>query len=252
MPLLSVVTEAADLSAALQDLLAQPGQYPAKDIPLSLCFRRPGLGFRSAIARKLAHHQAQVPQQLAQQYLEQITATVSPTNNATHLFTYEAIATPQGWLEFSLIPLDIGRWLDQVIRPQAPISITLDADLLFSCHYLRSRCQELSDLAAVYHSTQLPQWHFHHSRFPAWEQTLLEAIARYVLAALNHQPKPHLLATVEKSLWEFHRHCSLFGYLQQQPTLGCHYWQWLKYLAQFFQNYLPPSQDFLTISKALP
>lgn len=105
MASISVITQDGNLTNDLRVHLAQAGDLAkASEIPLQLCFQRQGIGFRSAIALKLAAHSHQPPQTIAQAYLAQLT-TPTPQSNlkhrtATAVFTYEAIATPQGWLEF--------------------------------------------------------------------------------------------------------------------------------------------------------
>ncbi|ANV84220.1 hypothetical protein AWQ21_07400 [Picosynechococcus sp. PCC 7003] len=243
-----VITQAGNLTNDLRAHLAQAGDFPkASEIPLQLCFQRQGIGFRSAIALKLAAHTHQSPQAIAQAYLTRLTApTPQPDpkhQTATTAFTYEAIATPQGWLEFFLVPTEIGRWLDRLLlRPENLTAPKLSPDLLFSCHYLQQRFQDLSNLAADYAPDTL-QWNFENAILPTWEQALLEAIAHCALGSFENRPKPHLFAVLEQNLWEVQRHCPLFYFLRENPTQGRHYWQWFTYLAQFLACYLPQLEN---------
>ncbi|MBV5260104.1 hypothetical protein FLX56_16955 [Synechococcus moorigangaii CMS01] len=239
MPCFSVASQVGDLPTDLRHLLAHlSGSLLPESIPLQLGFQRKGLGFRSAIALKLAAPTQASPQRIAQGYLAQLPHLAPPQNNSKpseiSQYTYEAIATAQGWLEFTLVPTDIGRWLDQVLQRENFGPLELDADLRFSCHYLQGRFHDLSTLATDY-SKQSPQWHFEHTLLPSWEQTVLEAIAHCIFSSA----KPHRFAALEQSLWELQRHCPLFGLLRTEPSLGVHYWQWFCYLAQFLDHYLP-------------
>ncbi|MEB3225648.1 MAG: hypothetical protein VKJ86_07570 [Synechococcus sp.] len=253
MSYFSAVIQGGDLTTALRDRLAQILDLETTEtsaIPLGLCFRCRGLGFRSAIALKYAARTGQDPHSVAQGYLERLIEVsrqqLLPNPNNGLSLTWKAIATERGWLEFWLIPSDIGRWLDQLLIVESPTIPSLDTNLLFACHYLQARCQDLSTLARDYADCS-PQWHFDRTPFSVWEQALLEAIAHCALASLNDHPQPHLIIALEKSLGEFLRHCTLFYFLRSEPERGAHYWQWLTYLRQFLQQYLPASQDFFII-----
>ncbi|ANV87315.1 hypothetical protein [Picosynechococcus sp. PCC 7117] len=247
MASISVITQDGNLTNDLRVHLAQAEDLAnASEIPLQLCFQRQSIGFRSAIALKLAAHSHQPPQTIAQAYLARLTAPTPQSDSkhrtATAVFTYEAIATPQGWLEFFLMPTEIGRWLDQILQRENLIFPQLPSDLLFSCHYLQQRFQDLSCLATDY-TTDTPQWNFEKTLLPAWEQALLEAIARCALGSFHRSPKPHFFAALEQTLWEVQRRCPLFYFLRENPTQGHHYWQWFAYLAQFLAHYLPQLEN---------
>ncbi|ANV90457.1 hypothetical protein [Picosynechococcus sp. PCC 8807] len=247
MASISVITQDGNLTNDLRVHLAQAGDLAnVSEVPLQLCFQRQGIGFRSAIALKLAAHSHQPPQTIAQAYLARLIAPMPQLDSkhqaATAVFTYEAIATPQGWLEFFLMPTEIGRWLDQILQRENLIFPQLPPDLLFSCHYLQQRFYDLSHLATDY-TADTPQWNFEKTLLPAWEQALLEAIARCVLGSFHRSPKPHFFATLEQTLWELQRRCPLFYFLRENPTQGHHYWQWFAYLAQFLAHYLPQLEN---------
>lgn len=225
------------LETGLQARLSQSfPELGAKDIPLSLCFQRRGLGFRSAIALKLAQQAQTSPHSIAQQCLTAL-SIIPAASFGDEQWSFEAIATTGGWLEFFLTKADLGRWLDLLLAEVChPAGFATDRlpKPPFSFQYLHARCHSLATLAAHHCPQVAPAWHFEDTDFPDWEQTLLEAIAALGLAMGSGKFHHRLLVKVEQAFWEFHRHCPLFYFLREEPSLGSHYCQWITLLEKLF------------------
>lgn len=258
-----------NLLAALREAIAQAFLLDStSSIPLSIGFRQQGLVFRSAILLR-----QQIPisfsfpfplPPLYQDLLKQIQQSFpeSPLSSQ-NAFQFEVICTENHWLEFRLAPASLTLWLQhcqQYLQTQFPpppaIAASLspssspsaspipqDPEQTFRWHYLQQRCQSLLRLAQTLDPTGKPQWSLFEEPLPPWEQELLDAVARYLLAQLeqehNSQNNPRgdrHLRRIETAFWEFHRYCALFSWYPRQPERFWHYCAWLDFLTAIAQS----------------
>jgi len=209
------------------------------DIPLSLCFRRQGLGYRSAIALKLATPQSPSAIILAQKYLTQLAAKAKP-ENLEQFWCYRGTATTNGWLEFFLEPISLAAWLDlcedncTAFKPNEFPEKLGKIPATFGYQYLQVRCRQLAELADNLQPMGQQQWFFERPELPSWEQTLLDSLVRFIVHLAQGSFSERLLLQLEHAAWEFHRHCPLFAWQRTQPELFAHYRRWLQLIQIVF------------------
>lgn len=207
------------------------------DIPLSLCFRRQGLGYRSAIALKRAA--AESPAFLAQQYLTRLAALEQPKDLGQY-WCFRGTATTEGWLEFCLEPKSLAAWLDLCQDNFAAFEFgqfpkkSDHTPPPFRFQYLQVRCRQLTELAASLQPGGQQQWFFERPKLPSWEQTLLDCLVRFSLRLAQGEFSERLLLQLDQAFWEFHRHCPLFAWQRTQPSLFAHYRRWLQLIRVVF------------------
>ncbi|MGB2925527.1 MAG: hypothetical protein WBB82_09515 [Limnothrix sp.] len=213
--------------------------FSPADIPLSLCFQRSGLGYRSAIAKKLAATQAQSPKVLAEQYLEQL-AQLNNEKKTAPIWTYHATATEQGWLEFFLNPQSLTHWLEcchhefryTFFGRATNSSKIFDSSLTsnidpFRFQYLQVRCAQLSRQANKLSPNTIGQWHFDDSEQSPIEQALLDSLVALTFALEQGDFSERLLLKLDQAFWDWHRYCPFLGLRHRQPALFEHYRCWL-------------------------
>jgi hypothetical protein len=249
--MVSVFTElqGLDLESGLKGAIAQilPITDP-ETIPLSLSFQRPGLGFRSALLLKTAAQQQQPISHYLVSTQQQFTNhSVIVLPHTPWLFTTQI--TAKGWLEFQLQPQSLAQWLDACRGNIRYLIEHLDVGGKdgrrsphrdpFPWQYLHHRCRSLLALAQEVYPQLSPAWYFTpHRIIPPWEQTLLDAIARLLLALIQASPTTQRFAAVADTFWETHRHCALYAFPQADPILFSHYCRWYSLIEQLFGAYL--------------
>lgn len=229
-----------DLESGLKRAIAAiVAEISPLDIPLSLCFQRQGVGYRSAIALKLATTPSPSATTLAQKYLAQLVAQDKPENSEQY-WCYRVTATTKGWLEFFLEPKSLAAWLDlcqeyfAAFRPSLFPKKFGKTPATFRFQYLQVRCRQLTDLAASLQTTGQSQWFFERPELPNWEQTLLDRLVDFSLRLVQGGFSERLLLQLDQAFWDFHRHCPLFAWQRSQPKLFAHYQRWLQLIHVVF------------------
>ena len=240
-----------DLRSGLKSAIAQ--QFPeltAQSIPFSLSFRRQGLGLRSAVLLQWSARQKVDLAQLRLQALERFSTVTHPTDHIEKTWQFDVTIPETGWLEFQLLPSNLTVWLERCSdfltspEDQAIACLSLIEPPSFAWQYLQQRCRDLLELAHDFAAQGSPQWQFEDYLIPAWEQTLLDNVARLFLKLLalesgnRHILKTVDLTNIETAFWEFHRHCHLFAYYPAQPQRFWHYCAWLQLLEAIATMYL--------------
>ena len=210
-----------------------------EEIPLSLCFKRRGFGYRSAIALKLVSCTDQLPTAIANTFLDYLSKEAT-TQPATSALKCTVTTTNQGWIEFFLTEDSLGEWLDRLLQRLQPDAFRFsptnaDQTVLFRWQYIHARCSSLLSLAAHHFPDAIPQWHFTEALSSPWEQAMLDQVVRFGLAVEKNKLRRSCLEPIEMTFWIFYQQASLFGQLQRHPLLGVHYLRWLSLIKAIFQ-----------------
>lgn len=229
-----------DLESGLKRAIATiVADISPTDIPLSLCFQRQGLGYRSAIALKLATTQSSSATILAQKYLAQLVTKDKP-ENLERCWCYRGTATTEGWLEFFLEPKSLEVWLDLCQGYFTGFKLSSlpqkigKTPATFRFQYVQVRCRQLAELADSLQPMGQQQWFFERPELPTWEQKLLDCLVRFSLRLARGEFSERLLLQLDQAFWDFHRHCPLFAWQRTQSRLFCHYRRWLQLIQRVF------------------